>query len=440
MSAEIERSCMSKVTLRLIPLLVVSYFFAFVDKVNVGFAALTMNRDLHLSASAFGFGAGVFFVAYFIFEIPSNVMLMRVGARLWIARIMVTFALASGAMAFVRGPLSFDLVRFLVGAAEAGFFPGIIFFMTGWFPAAYRARAMGYFIVAVPLSFVIGAPVSGLFFHLDGVLGLAGWKWLYLGEAVPALILSAVVAKCLCDRPEDAAWLTAAEKSWLQGELAAELASKGQRGHLGIIATLTDPRILSLSLIYAGAVASTFGVAFFLPTIVHGFSLSLGQTTLVTTIPYLVGAIGMVWWGRRSDRRQERMGHAAAPLFLAALGLVGAALLPSLPWKVAAFSVGALGTFSLYPVFWTLPPLFLSGRAAAAGIAAINALANLAGFAAPFAVGLIKDYTGSFTGGLFLMAAAALAGGVAVLVLQTSRDGLRPRFGEPQPHAMANRP
>ncbi len=416
---------MRKVTARLIPLLVVSYFFAFVDKVNVGFAALTMNRDLHLSASAFGFGAGVFFVAYFIFEVPSNLLLMRVGARLWIARIMVTFALASGAMAFVRGPLSFDLVRFLVGAAEAGFFPGIIFLMTGWFPAAHRARAMGWFIVAVPLSFVIGAPVSGLFLRLDGVLGLAGWQWLYLGEAVPALVLSAVVARCLCDRPADAAWLTAAERSWLQRELAAEAAGREGQGHAGVAATLLDPRVLGLSLVYAGAVASTFGVAFFLPTIVHAFSLSLGETTVVTTIPYLAGAVGMVLWGRRSDRRGERMGHAAAALFLAALGLVGAALLPSLPWKIAAFSVGAVGTFSLYPVFWTLPPLFLSGTAAAAGIAAINALANLAGFAAPFAVGLIRDRTGSFTGGLFLMAAAAFVGGVTVLVLGATREELR---------------
>lgn len=423
---------MGKVTWRLIPLLVASYFFAFVDKVNVGFAALTMNRELHLSASAFGFGAGVFFVAYFLLEVPSNLMLRRVGARLWIARIMVTFALASGAMAFVQGPWSFDLVRFLVGAAEAGFFPGIIFLMTAWFPAAHRARAMGWFIVAVPLSFVIGAPVSGLFFHLDGVLGLAGWKWLYLGEAVPALVLSAVVARCLCDRPADAAWLSPAERAWLEGELEAEQARKGAHGHLGIAATLADPRVLGLSLVYAGAVASTFGVAFFLPTIVHGFSLSLGQTTVVTTIPYLAGAIGMVWWGRRSDRRQERMGHAAAPLFLAALGLVGAALLPTLAWKIAAFSVGALGTFSLYPVFWTLPPLFLSGTTAAVGIAAINALANLAGFAAPFAVGLIRDRTGSFTGGLLLMAAASLAGGVAVLVLRATREELRRPHVVPQ--------
>jgi MFS family permease len=418
---------MRKVGWRLIPLLVLSYFFAFVDKVNVGFAALTMNQDLHLSATAFGFGAGVFFIAYFIFEVPSNIILTRVGARRWIARIMVTFALASGAMAFVQGEKSFYAVRFLIGAAEAGFFPGIIFFMMGWFPAAYRARMMGYFIAAVPLSFVIGAPVSALFFHLDGALGMAGWKWLYIGEAVPALLLSGVVLKCLLDRPEDATWLTSDEKSWLRAELAAEQTSVSRGAHFGIRRALTDPRILGLSVIYAGAVTSTFGVAFFLPTIVKGFGLSLNDTTLVTTIPYVIGTIGMIWWGRRSDRLQERMFHAAAPLFLAALGLIGATLLPTLAWKVAAFSVGALGSFSLYPVFWTLPPRFLSGTAAAAGIAAINSLANLAGFAAPFAVGLIKDQTGSFVGGLWLMAAAATIGGLAVIALHRSGDwGTRP--------------
>jgi MFS transporter, ACS family, tartrate transporter len=291
---------------------------------------------------------------------------------------------------------------------------------------------MGYFIVAVPLSFVIGAPVSGLFLHLDGVLGLAGWKWLYLGEAVPALILSAFVARFLSDDPTGAGWLNAAEKSWLQRELAAEQAGQRPRAHSLLVATLVDRRVLGLSVVYAGAVASTFGVAFFLPTIVHGFDVSLGRTTLVTTIPYLVGAIGMVWWGRRSDRRQERKLHAAAPLFLAALGLAGAALLPGLSWKIAAFFLGAFGTFSLYPVFWTLPPLFLSGRAAAAGIAAINALANLAGFVAPFIVGLIKDATGSFTGGLLCMGAAALVGGVAVLLLHGRRGGLQaPVTGSP---------
>ena len=424
MVTEIEKSCMSKVAWRLIPLLIAGYFFAFVDKVNVGFAALTMNKDLGLSSSAFGFGAGIFFIAYFLFGVPSNLVLVRVGARRWIACILCSFALAAGAMAFIEGPRSFFFVRFIVGAAEAGFFPGIIFYMTQWFPALHRARMMGYFIVAIPLSFVVGAPLSALFLHLNGVFGLAGWKWLYLCEAVPAILISFTMLKVLSDRPQDAKWLSASEKSWLADTLASERAEQAGQTQSGTLSVLVDPNMLALALIYSGAVATTFGVVFFLPTIVHGFGLSITQTSLVTIIPYGIGAVGMVLWGWDSDRRQERKFHAAISLFLAGAGVAGAAVLPSLAFKIAAFSLGAFGTFSLLPVFWTMPPRFLAGATVAAGIAAINSLGNLTGFAAPFAVGFIKDRTGQFFGGLLLIAGLAIVSSVTVLLLHRQRPSL----------------
>jgi ACS family tartrate transporter-like MFS transporter len=423
---EIEIRTLAKVSKRLVPFLIICYFVAYLDRVNVSFAALTMNQDLGLSQTAFGFGAGIFFVAYFIFEVPSNLLLERFGARKWIARIMLSWGILSGAMAFIPdiarltgigNENAFYLLRVLLGIAEAGFFPGIIFYLTLWFPTEYRARIVGYFMAAIPLSTVIGGPISGLLLYLHGGLGFAGWQWLFIIEAVPAIILAGVVFFYLTDRPAEATWLMPEERSWLVERLALEQRQRQAVRDYSVVESLVNPRVLGLSLVYFGAVAMNYGLSFFLPQIVNAFGLNTFLTTLVSTAPYAVGVIGMVWWGRRSDRVGERRFHTAIPLFVAAAGIAVSIALDDPTLKMIALSVAGFGIFACLPVFWTLPTAFLSGAAAAAGIAVINSIGNLAGFAGPFAMGWIKDHTGSYTGGLLLLAALGFIAMGAALML-----------------------
>jgi D-galactonate transporter len=441
---ELETRTIRKVSARLIPFLIVCYFVAYLDRVNVGFAALTMNKDLGLTNAMFGFGSGVFFLAYFLFEVPSNLLLDKFGARKWIARIMFSWGLLSGLMAFIphiatatgmANERIFYGVRILLGIAEAGFFPGIIFYLTLWFPSVYRARIIGYFMAAIPLSSVIGAPISGMLLTLDGWLGLAGWQWLFIIEAVPALILAVVVFTYLTDRPRDAAWLNADERDWLATRLDAEQRQREAVEHFGVISALLNPRVLALSLVYFGAVACNYGVGFWLPQIVKGFGLSNLATGFVTAIPYVVGTAAMVWFGRRSDRKQERRWHAAAGLALAAGGIALSTALDDPTLKMIALSVGAAGVFGVLPVFWTLPTAFLSGSAAAAGIAIINSIGNLSGFAGPYAMGYLRDLTGSFASGLLAIAACAAVAMVIVIAIHHDAaleraPKLRPAPGE----------
>ena len=415
----LEKRTIAKVSLRLVPFLMLCYFVAYLDRVNVGFAALTMNKDLGISSSAFGFGAGIFFFSYFVFEVPSNLALERFGARKWIARIMMSWGILSGCMALVSGETSFYVVRVLLGIAEAGFFPGIIFYLTLWFPASYRARIVGWFMAAIPLSSVLGFPVSGLILSLDGMAGLAGWKWLFILEAAPAVILSVVVWFYLTDRPADAKWLTAEERSWLARRLAAETQRKEDIHGINVLQALVNPKVLALALVYFGAVATNYGTAFWLPQIVKSFGgLTNIQVGFISAVPYVVGTIGMVLWSRSSDARMERKWHAAIPVLLSAIGIGGSTLLDDPTLKMAALSVGAFGVFAVLPVFWTFPTAFLSGAAAAAGIAVINSIGNLAGFFGPFAMGWLKDQTGSFAAGLWAIAACAVMGMVIVLALR----------------------
>jgi ACS family tartrate transporter-like MFS transporter len=413
----LEQRTIAKVRARLIPFLILCFFVAYLDRVNVGFAALTMNADLGLSASAFGFGAGIFFLAYFVFEVPSNLLLERVGARKWIARIMFTWGLISGATAFIHGETGFFVVRVLLGIAEAGFFPGIIFFLTLWFPADYRARIIGSFMAAIPLSTVIGAPVSGWLLGLNGVMGMRGWQWLFILEAVPALILSVVVFFYLTDRPSDATWLEPDERAWLVARLEREHLQREAVRRYGVAEALMDPKVLALSLVYFGGVATNYGLSFFLPQIVKGFGMSNLQAGFVTSLPYIVGLIGMLWWGHHSDRTGERRYHLVFSLLVAAGGIAASTMLPDPTLKMTALSIAGFGIFSCLPLFWTLPTAFLSGAASAGGIALINSIGNLAGFAGPFAVGRIKDLTGSYTGGLLLLSAAGVVGAIIVLSL-----------------------
>jgi MFS transporter, ACS family, tartrate transporter len=422
----VEIRTIAKVSRRLVPFLIICYFVAYLDRVNVGFAALTMNQDLGLSQTAFGFGAGIFFIAYFIFEVPSNLLLERFGARKWIARIMLSWGILSGMMAFIPAIAratglgnenSFYLLRVLLGVAEAGFFPGIIFYLTLWFPAEYRARIVGYFMAAIPLSTVIGAPISGVLLYLHGGLGLAGWQWLFIIEAVPAIILAVVVFFYLTDRPAGAAWLAPDERTWLAERLALEQRQRQAVHDYSVMQALVNPRVLGLSLVYFGAVATNYGLSFFLPQIVKAFGLNTFLTTLVSATPYVVGLIGMVWWGRRSDRVAERRFHTAFPLFIAAAGIAVSTALDDPLLKMISLCAAGFGIFACLPVFWTLPTAFLSGAAAAAGIAVINSVGNLAGFAGPFAMGWIKDHTGSYAGGLLLLAALGIiAMGIALIL------------------------
>ncbi len=417
MADALEARTLSRVAWRFIPFLMLCYFVAYLDRVNVGFAKLTMDSDLGLSDTAFGFGAGVFFLAYFLFEVPSNIIMDKVGARRWIARIMLSWGVISGAMAFLREIASatglsdehaFYLLRVLLGFAEAGFFPGIIFFLTLWFPASHRARIVGYFMAAIPLSSAIGSPVSAWALGLDGAWALRGWQWLFVIEALPSIVLAFVTFFYLTDRPADATWLDPQGRAWLQRRLALEDQRREHVSPQSALASLADGRVLALSLVYFGAVACLYGVQFWLPTIVKGFGLTIGMTGWVSAIPFAVGFVGMVWWGLRSDREGERTMHLGVALALAAIGIGASAFLTEPVAKMIALTVGAFGVFASLPIFWTLPTAFLAGAAVAPGIAAINSIGNLSGYFGPFVIGWIKDATGGFVWGLVTIAACAV--------------------------------
>jgi ACS family tartrate transporter-like MFS transporter len=422
----LEARTIRKVSARLIPFLIVCYFIAYLDRVNVGFAALTMNKSLGLTATMFGFGAGIFFITYFIFEVPSNLFLDRFGARKWIARIMVSWGILSGLMAFIpdivritglSNETSFYTVRALLGCAEAGFFPGIIFYLTLWYPSVYRGRIIGSFMAAIPLSSAIGAPISGMILGMNGVAGLEGWQWLFIIEAAPAIVLGFVTYFYLTDRPADAHWLQPDERAWLSNRLDGERRLREAAQTLTIGQAILNPRVLGLALVYFGMVACNYGVGFWLPQIIKQFGLTNAMTGWVTAIPYAIGAAFMVWYGRRSDTKIERKAHCAIALVIAAAGISASTLTSNPTLTMIAFTIGACGVFGALPVFWTLPTAVLSGSAAAAGIAVINSIGNLSGFAGPYAMGYIKDATGSFAGGLLLIASFAIIAMGIVLAL-----------------------
>ncbi len=409
MSPELQRRTILKISWRLLPLIVVSYFIAYVDRTNIAFAALTMNKDLGISAYLYGWGAGIFFLGYALFEVPSNMVLAKVGARRWIARIMFTWGLISGAMAFATGPASFLVLRFLLGVAEAGFFPGIIFYLSTWFPAAYRARVISTLFLAVPISNAAASLVSGAILEMDGVLGLKGWQWVFILEALPALLLAFVVWRHMIDRPADAKWLSADERAWLESELLAERTQVESFGHMSLWRALTDKRVLVLSMIYMTSVTASYGIVFFLPQIVKGLGHSNLMTGALTAIPYSVGILGLLWWGYSSDRRNERRWHLIVAMSVAGVGLVGAAWLRDSYGAIIALCVATVGLYGSRPSFWPMPTRFLTGAAAAAGIALINSIGNLGGYIGPFIVGWIKDSTKSFEMGLYFLAACAFA-------------------------------
>ncbi|HEY0328415.1 MAG TPA: MFS transporter [Rhodopseudomonas sp.] len=421
MSAELETRTLRKVSMRIVPFVMLLYFVAFIDRVNIGFAALTMNKDLGFSPSVFGFGAGIFFFGYFLFEVPSNLVLNKVGARIWIARVMITWGLISGAMAFVQGSTSFYVLRFLLGAAEAGFFPGIILYLSFWFPARQRAAMTAVFMAAAPLSTVLGSPVSGALLEMHGLMGLSGWQWMFIVEAIPALILGVVVLFYMTDRPEQAKWLKPDERNWLVGTMDAETAQKAGTASHSIWRGLADLRVIALALVYFGTSAGLYTLGIWAPQIIKEFGLSALQIGFLNAIPGVVAVVAMVLWARHSDRSGERTWHVVSACILAAVGLVLAGFAGSVIAVLLALSLVNIGISSAKPPLWSMPTMFLSGSAAAAGIATINSIGNLGGFAGPAMIGWIKDLTGSFKGGLFFVAALLVLSALLTLILARSQ-------------------
>lgn len=416
------QSALRKARWRIIPFLFLLYIVAYLDRVNVGFAALDMNRDLGFTAEVYGLGSGIFFLSYTLLEVPSNLLLARLGARVWIARIMLTWGLLSTAMVLVHNATSFYALRFVLGAAEAGFFPGVILYLTRWFPAAERARTIALFMTATAMAGVIGAPVSSGLLHLDGALGLRGWQWLFIAEGVPAVALAPVVLRYLTERPDEAAWLTPDERRWLSRTMAAEHAqTKGAHVTLGEAAR--SGRLWALAVLYFCLIIAFYGVSFWLPQILQAAgSLHTATIVLLSALPYVAATAGMVIIGIHSDRTGERRWHVAVPALIGATGFVLAVVAPStVGVSLAMLSIAAFGIWGALGPFWTIPPTFLRGTAAAGGIAIVNSVGNLGGFVGPYLVGYARDATGSFGGGLMALAAALVIGAAIVLSLRPSR-------------------
>ena len=406
-----EQAVLGKAARRLIPLMGVLYVVSFLDRVNVSYAALTMNADIGLSASIFGLGAGIFFIGYFLFEVPSNLILHRVGARVWIARILFTWGLVAMAMAAVRGPASFLVGRFLLGVAEAGFFPGMILYLTYWFPAPERGRIIGSFMLAVPVASAIGGPLSTMLMETS-IFGLAGWQTMFLVEGVPAVLLGLVVLRMLPDRPASAPWLSEGEKQCLEA-----LVARDQPPPARLIDGLVSPKVWLFAAIYFGLVLGLYGFGFWAPQIIKSLGhLTNAQVGLISAAPYLAAAVAMVLWGRHSDVTGERMWHVCAPACLGAAGFLASARATDPYLSLLALTFGAVGIYAALPVFWTLPTVMLSGTAAASGIALINSVGNLGGYLGPYAVGWLKDWTGGYAAGLMVLSGAMLAAGLLVLL------------------------
>jgi len=408
MAGTLERATMRKIYWRMLPFAILTYFLCYLDRINVGFAALTMNKDLGLDAATYGMAAGAFFWGYFLFEVPSNIILEKLGARIWIARIMVTWGLLSGATAFCTGPYSFLAVRFLLGLAEAGLFPGLVLFFTYWFPDWHRGRIISGFMLALPIAVAAGAPLSTALLELNGLWGLAGWRWMYILEAAPTVVLGVVVFLYVTDRPNQARWLRSEERDWLIATLAHERQSIERRRRVSLWESFWDPKVLLLSLNYFGIVTASLGMLLFLPQMVKQLGLTNMQVGWVSMIPYLCGAVGLLAWGWLSDRMGERRWNLFLGCLVAGLGLVIAGRFMGTPWAVVGMSIAAVGLYGSKGPFWSMPSMFLTGTAAASGIAWINSIGNLGGFFGPTMVGWVKDYTGSFAGGLYVLAGLAV--------------------------------
>lgn len=415
MASALEKATLRKVYLRTVPFCFLLYILCYVDRINVSFAALTMNRDLGLSAYVYGLAAGAFFWGYCLLEVPSNIILQKVGARIWIARIMITWGLLSAATALVTGPTSFFIVRVLIGVAEAGLFPGLLLYFHRWFPQAHRGRVIGWFLTGLPLATVIGAPVSTAFLQMEGIWGLHGWQWMFIGEGLPTALIGVTVLFFLTERPSEARWLTEAQRAWLDDALKHETQAIEQVRSHSILSAMSNPRVLILSIIFGGIGMAGVGTVLFLPQILKAIGVSNTQAGLLTAVPYVFGTIAIVACGHLSDRVADRYWTLVATCGCATIGMILAGMLHDSLWVLAAFSLATIGFYGMKSPFWPLPSTFLTGSALAAGLALINSLGNFCGYLGPIVVGWAKEATGTFEAGLYVLAAAAFVSTLTAL-------------------------
>ncbi|GAB7529959.1 MFS transporter [Pseudomonas sp. 3A(2025)] len=430
--SELERSTMHRVAWRLLPFLIICYLIAIIDRGNIGMASLQMNEDLALSAKVFGFASSLFFVAYFLLEVPSNLAMQKFGARIWIARIMITWGVISAGTALVQGANSLYVMRFLLGAAEAGFFPGVLLYLTYWLPAAYRGRMVALFMVAIPAANFIGSPLSGLLLSLDGWMGMRGWHWLFILEGIPAVLLGIACLFVLTDRPEQAKWLTDEQRGWLIQRLAEERGRKTAIGHISLWKLLRHKDIWIMALIYSGASAAGSTLSVWGPQLLKSFGLTSMEVGLVNAIPYGLASVLMIFWGRSSDRTGERRWHTACTLLLIAIGLLMTLFTTNLALTVIMLSLVLVGAYSMKGPFWALASGWLSPSTAAAGLAAIGAMANLIGGGVMVNVyGAIHDATGSHSLALMPLAALCTLGGILVVIMGRKSQHEQAQHNEP---------
>lgn len=428
---DLQRSVLRKIRNRCVVPLLFAFVISYLDRVNVGFAAITANQDLGLTAAQYGWGAGLLFLGYSFFELPSNLALERFGARRWLARIMITWGLIGCAMALVQGPLSFYALRFLLGVAEAGLFPGVILYLTYWLPKRLRARYLGLFALGIPLSNVIGAPISGVIMDsTQGLLGLRNWQWLFILEAIPAVLLGCWVLAALADRPAQARWLSDAERAWLRAEFERESPGVPAEQHRLTWKLLGDSRVLTLAAVFFLTGVPSYGLSLWLPQIVKSFGVSHIVTGLLSALPFVFGCIAMVYWGRRSDARQERVWHTVVPALVAGVALLGGALLTSGPMQLLAVCVAATGIYALKGPFLTIVSGAFPDSRAAAGIALVTTLGNLSGFAAPYMVGLIIEATDSYRPGLAALGVQSVVGALVLVGWQPASKAWRHRVAQ----------
>jgi sugar phosphate permease len=416
-----EKAALRQVTARVMPLLFAAYFVAYIDRVNVGFAALTMNPALGLSAEQYGLAAGLFFAGYVAFGVPSNLVLARLGGRLWIPVIMICWGICSLLNAWVAGPRSFYLVRLALGIGEAGLYPGLLYILNLWLPSRYRVRMLSLLILSTPFSIMVGSLVSQPILRLNGVAGLAGWQWLFILQALPTLALGVLIFLLLPDVPAAARWLRGGERQWLLNQLASEQTRRESIRRFSVGEALTNRAVWLIGLAGSGINGAVYGLILFLPQIIHALGVSAATTPLVNAIPFAVAAVAMVLWAIHSDRRMERNWHAAVPAAMAGLALIACTVLTNPLAVMAALTVGITGIFCYVAVFWAVPSAMLTGPAAAAGLALVNTLANIGSFAGPYAVGWVRDATGSFSLGIVLLGCGPLVAAVIAASLRSAR-------------------
>ena len=416
----VQQSALRKASWRLIPLLTLAYLFSYLDRTCIGFAALTMNKDLALTNTQFGAAAGWFFLSYTLCEVPSNMALYRFGARRWIARILISWGIVSAAMALVSGPFSLYSMRFLLGVAEAGFFPGVTFYLATWFPREYRTRIIAWFMVAVPVSSLVGAPLCGLLLQLDGLLGMSGWKWMFIGVSLPPIALAFVVLRVLSDRPEDTTWLSPEESRAIHAMRAAETQDRPKST---LLSALSDPRIIVLAIVQFGFTLGSYGIGIWLPLIIKDYQLPNLTIGFLAAIPYLFATAGMLIWAWHVDRTGKKIGNMVICLALAAAGLLAYVFSGSLFFSLFDLTLALIGVTAARGIFWAIPARILSGAGAAGGLAFINSIGTLGGFVGPYLMGVLKDATGQFVTGILAMAAimaatTVLAASLKVMVRQ----------------------